>query len=51
MVISWAFQDYGRTLKLGEKRKDFGRALKENLKVEEKLRKKVEEQLVLVIVP
>ena len=38
-------QDYDWTLKLGEKRKDFSRVMKENLKVEEELRKKAEEQL------
>ena len=43
--MAWALQDCDRTLKLGEKRKDFYRAMKENLKVEKELRKKAEEQL------
>ena len=43
MAMAWALQDCDRTLKLQEK--DFGRALKENLKAEEELRKKAKEQL------
>ena len=45
MAMDWVLQDYERTLKLGEKRKDFDCTKKENLKAEEELRKKVEEQL------
>ena len=45
MAMAWALQDCDRTLRLEEKRKNFDRALKENLKVEEELRKKAEEQL------
>ena len=45
MAMAWALQDCDRTLKLGENRKDFGRVMKENLKAEEELRKKAEEQL------
>ena len=43
--MAWELQDRYRTLKLGEKRKDFGRIMKESLKADEKLRKKAEEQL------
>ena len=43
--MDWVLQDCERTLKLGEKRKDFDCTKKENLKAEEELRKKVEEQL------
>ena len=43
--MAWALQDYDRTLKLREKRKDFGHVMKENLKAEEELRKKAKEQL------
>ena len=43
--MAWALQDYDRTLKNREKRKDFGHALKENLKEEEEGRKKAKEQL------
>ena len=43
--MAWALQDYYRTLKLGEKGKDFGRVMKENLKADEEVRKKAKEQL------
>ena len=42
--MAWALQDYDWTLKLEESRKDFGRAMKENLREEEQLRKEAMEQ-------
>ena len=42
--MAWALQDCDRTLKLGELRKDFGHAMKEKLREEEQLWKKVVEQ-------
>ena len=43
MAMAWALQDCEQTLKLREKRKDFGCVMKEKLKAEEELRKKAEE--------
>ena len=43
--MAWALQDCDRTLKLEKRRKDFGRVMKENLKADDELRKKAEEQL------
>ena len=45
MTMAWELQDCYWTLKLGEKQKDFGCIMKENLKADEKLRKKAKEQL------
>ena len=45
MAMAWVLQDCDRVLKLGEKQKNFGRIMKENLKAEDELRKKAEEQL------
>ena len=41
--MAWALQDCDKVLKLGESRKEFGRALNEKLQAEEQLRKEVEE--------
>ena len=43
--MAWALQDCDPTLKLKEKQKNFSCIMKENLKVEEELRKKAKEQL------
>ena len=41
--MAWSHQDYDRTLKLREQRKDFGRRMKEKLRGEEEQRQKAEE--------
>ena len=33
--MAWALEDYDQILKLGERRKDFDRVIKENLQAEE----------------
>ena len=43
--MAWTLQDCDMILKLGETRKEFGRAMKEKLQLEEQLRKKAEEQV------
>ena len=42
--MAWALQDCDRTLKLGESRNDFNCPMKEKLREEEQLRKKVVER-------
>ena len=41
--MAWAHQDCDRTLRLREQRKDFSRRMKEKLRDEEELRRKVED--------
>ena len=43
--MAWALEDCDRPLRVGERRLEYGRLMKENLQVEEEKRKKDEEQL------
>ena len=43
--MAWALEDYDRPLRVGKRRLEFGRIMKENLQAEEEKRKKAEEQL------
>ena len=42
--MAWALQHCDRTLKLGESQKEFSRAMKEKLRVEEQFKKEAEER-------
>ena len=41
--MAWAHQDWDKTLRLGEQRKDFSRYMKKKLREEEELRWKAED--------
>ena len=43
--MPWALQDCDRVLKLGERRKDFGRVMKKNFQAEKEMRKEVKRKL------
>ena len=43
--MAWVVEDCSRPLRIGDKRIEYGRLLKEQLQVEEEMRKKVEKQL------
>ena len=43
--MAWVLEDCDRPLRIGERREDYDRVMKENLQAEKVVRKKVEEQL------